>query len=70
MSGTARSEISAAREETSVRHGWRPVRTSGSASSRTWRSRRTPVTIAASDWPLTGPGCPIRWIAETAFGLA
>ena len=47
-----------------------PFSTSGSPSSTGEKSRRTEVTISDIDPPMTSPGHPSRWIAETALGLA
>ena len=66
----ARIETLAPREDTSVRHGARPVTTSARLSSTGDSSRSTSVTIRASEPPTTSPTCPSRWIAETALGLA
>ena len=69
-SGIARIETLAPREETSVRHGARPVTTSARLSSTGDSSRSTSVTIWASGPPTTSPTWPSRWMAEIALGLA
>ena len=58
------------RASMSVRHGARPVTTSGSDSSTSfWPTMRSVVT-SASDSASSSPAKPMRLKAESAFGLA
>ena len=54
----------------SVRHGARPVTTSGKDSSTTVRPCRSSVVTSASDSPSSSRAKPMRLKAERAFGLA
>ena len=68
--GIARSDTVTPRASMSVRHGARPVTTSGSDSSTTSLPLSSRVVTSASDSPSSSSSKPMRLNAESALGLA
>jgi hypothetical protein len=70
LSGIARSETVTPRASTSVRHGARPVTTTGSDSSTCREGGTMRVVTSTRDSPSSSSSKPIRLNALSAFGLA
>ena len=66
----ARNDTETPRASISVRHGARPVTTSGRDSSTTSTPVSSPVVTSARDSPSSSPANPMRLNADSPFGLA